>query len=261
MGKYLAIAKNSARSNFTYRANTVTMLISELFSFGVLFYIWFSIYQDGGQIGTYSLSFLIFYYVIGTIAGFMIEIHGVGFSFAQAISEGEFNNYILKPVSVIKQEMAKYLGVSFFNFSVLSLPAIALAIYCLKVFGLKKLLAFLLLSVNAGIIFFFVFFLIGSFAFFFQRIQGFSFAVSFLSYFFAGKLIPLDLLPEYMSRLAGWLPFQYISFIPIMAFRYDFSFSWLLQNYLAGLVWIVFLYAAVKLALSKGIKKYEAIGI
>ncbi|OGF25934.1 hypothetical protein A2227_05530 [Candidatus Falkowbacteria bacterium RIFOXYA2_FULL_47_19] len=261
MRKYWVIMKNRARSGFAYRANTVTMLISESFSFGVLFYIWFSVYGGGGRIGDYTLGFMIFYYALGKIAGFLIEDYGVAYVLAEAISEGEFTNFLLKPVSIIKQEFSRYLGNFVYHLTVFSVIILAMLFYILKQFGGLKLLAFLLLSTNSALIFFFIFFLIGAMAFFFQRIQGLSFLLSLVSIFLAGKYVPLDVLPGAFYRVAGVLPFQYISFIPIMVFKGALDPAWIMRQYLTGLIWILILYVLTKIVLIKGIKKYEAIGI
>ena len=261
MRKYWVIMKNRARSGFAYRANTVTMLISESFSFGVLFYIWFSVYKGGGQIGDYSLGFMIFYYALGKISGLLIEFYGVAWNLAEAISEGEFTNFLLKPVSIIKQELFIYFGNFIYNLAVFSVIILVMLFYILKQFGYLKLLAFFLLSINAALIFFFIFFLIGAMAFFFQRIQGLSFLMSLVSMFLAGKYVPLDVLPGAFYKIAGVLPFQYISFIPIMVFKGALDPAWIMRQYLTGLIWILILYVLTKIVLIKGIKKYEAIGI
>ncbi|MFH0891680.1 MAG: ABC-2 family transporter protein [Candidatus Falkowbacteria bacterium] len=261
MGKYWVIMKNRVRSGFAYRANTITTIISESFSFGVLFYIWFSIYKVGGQIGDYSFAFMIFYYAIGKITGLLIEFYGVAWNLAEAISEGEFTNYLLKPVSIIKQELFIYFGNFIYNLAVFSVIILAMLFYIIKQFGYLKLSAFFLLSVNSAFIFFFIFFLIGAMAFFFQRIQGLSFLLSLVSIFLAGKYVPLDVLPGVFYKIAGILPFQYISFIPIMVFKGEFDSIWVLRQYAAGLAWILVLYVLTKIVLAKGIKKYEAIGI
>lgn len=261
MGKYWVIMKNRARSGFAYRANTITMIVAESFSFGVLFYIWFSIYEGGGQIGDYSFAFMIFYYALGMITGFLIEFYGVAWNLAEAISEGEFTNFLLKPVSIIKHELFIYFGNFIYNLTVFSVLILGVLFYILKQFGYLKLLAFLLLSTNAALIFFFIFFLIGAMAFFFQRIQGLSFLMSLISIFLAGKYVPLDVLPGAVYKIAGILPFQYISFIPIMVFKGALNWSWVWHQYFSGLVWILVLYILTKIVLAKGIKKYEAIGI
>jgi len=76
--------------------------------------------------------------------------------------------------------------------------------------------------------------------------------------FFEGGLMPLDLLPNFVTRINDFLPFKYVVFVPISVFTGRIGFSW--ELFLIPLGWVLFLLFLVKIIYRKGLKKYEGYG-
>ena len=85
----------------------------------------------------------------------------------------------------------------------------------------------------------------------------FYFAIELL---FSGRLVPMTLLPQWMQKVAVYLPFQYTFYFPIVCLTGGISSSDLLFGLCMQLLWILIGIIFVNIVWKSGIKKFTSVG-
>ena len=262
MGKYLKALGNTLQTVLIYRFNSFFFIVSQFLIFGVFFYLWSSIYRQGGQVGGYSLAQMVFYY----LAVSFINIAFGGFDTAKMVGEdireGRLNNFLTKPISYFFYKTSSIAGSMIYSAGV-ALLACGLISWLLSgyfsfSFQAKNLLAFLFLASLGSLVYYLIFYFIGLTTFWLGFVIGFNFVASMIVNFLDGRIIPLDLLPPVFLDISNWLPFKYIVFVPIgvLTGRLPLSFS----LFLVPLGWALSLYVINHFVFKAGLKRYEGFG-
>lgn len=262
MGKYILALLNSVKNSFAYRANSFIMMLSVFFSFGVMYFLWASIYRQGNQIGNYSFNEIITYYIYVTIFE-LLFVNYVAWDIGEEIKNGHLTNVILKPIKYLEYKFAQNLGTLLYR-TILFIPMIALSIFLLRSFMIFPdnqivYAYFFILAILSYVLNFLIYYIIGIFAFWMDDVYGFLFVSLVMISFLQGQWIPLDLLPTWFSTLNNFLPFKYLFYVPvgIVSERIAFDFSIIFIT----LGWIGMLYLIAYLIYKRGLKKYEGYGL
>jgi len=262
MNKYFTVFKNNLQSNFTYRANTFFMLITESLILIIMLYLWVSVYKNNGLVGNYSLRDMVQYYVLTRFLLLTINANDIAWTIGDEIRLGRLNSFLTKPISYLYYNFFYYAG------SVAYRLSLYVVIFALAVFfnflnfnvDAIRLVYFLLSFFMAGGVYFLIFYLVGISTLYFGFVQGFNFTVTMISYFASGSSIPLDVLPQFLQKTINFLPFKFISFVPISIINGKLEDGEILRLIAEGTVWIIVLYIASIILFKRGIKKYEAVG-
>lgn len=262
MRKYLKVLGNNLQTNLIYRFNSFVFLFSQFFIFGVFFYLWSSVYRQGGQVGNYSLAQMVFYYLAVSFLNLVFNVADVAKMVGEDIRQGQLNNFLTKPVDYFFYKTAAVGGrlllnavVALFSCGVISW---FLAGYFGFTFQTQNLLAFLLLAGLGFAVNYLIFYFIGLTTFWLGFILGFNFIMQMISSFLEGSIIPLDLLPVFIANINNWLPFKYAVFVPVAVLTGRLPISPSL--FLVPLGWIAVLYIINRIIFKAGLKKYEGFG-
>jgi ABC-2 type transport system permease protein len=76
----------------------------------------------------------------------------------------------------------------------------------------------------------------------------------------SGRLVPLQLMPEWAQQVANLLPFKWTFWFPIEALVGDLPTDQLLGGLVAQAFWIVVVAIVFRLAFRSAIKRYSAVG-
>jgi len=262
MKKYLAVLKNSFQANLIYRFNFFFYFLSQFISFGILFYIWTSIYYQGGKIGSYELADMIFYYLGAIFIGVVAKGMDVAWQIGDEIRMGQLNAFLLTPINYFWRKFFSFFGGMVFRSFVASLLFIT-GLYFLAEkfnfqFSLAKISSFLFLVFLSYLLNWLIFYIVGISTFWFGFVWALNYSVQVTANFLEGGLIPLDLLPSWLNMLNNFLPFKYIIFVPVSIFTGRLEITW--SIFIIPLVWVLFLYLLAKLLFKVGLKKYEGFG-
>lgn len=261
MDKYLAIISNSIKRNLVYRANSFIMMFSILFSFGIIFYFWSSIYRQGNQVGQYSLNEIISYYFFVTIFELFFSSN-VAWGIADEIKNGQITNNILKPISHLGYKFSQALGSILYRIFLFS-PAVLVVLFLVKDILVSSndkfgYVFFVLFAVLAFSLNFLIYYTVGILSFWIGDGFGFLFACYVAISFMQGQWIPLDLLPKWFLYISDYLPFKYLFFVPVAIVSGKIEVSFLIL--VVAFFWCVIFYLIAKFLYKKGIKKYEGYG-
>jgi len=205
----------------------------------------------GGTIGGLGLSEMITYVAVSWI-GRSFYFNNIGRELARLIQEGEIAVMLVKPFDVHAVMMFEAVGESGFRLLMFTLPIMVVIVPLFGIQGPPDRLLYLWTFVSfwlAMVIYSQINFLLGCLAFGMKNIQGVMRAKMVSMDFLTGVVVPFTFFPDGFQRVMSWLPFQYISYVPVtiylgkrsggdLATALGIQLAWAVGLYLAGrVVW------------------------
>src|SRR3989339_107516 len=135
MKKYLLFFKNSISEALIYRSHIFMLIVSQAISLFVFIFLWKAIYAEGNQIGGYSLSGLISYYILSAIISFVIQGVDVAWRVGDEIRLGNITNFILKPINYFWSTLWIVAGKSFLNLLISFIIVVPIILLSTSFFG------------------------------------------------------------------------------------------------------------------------------
>jgi len=260
MKKYWTIFKVNWQVMLTYRANIVLWFLTAVVQTAFLLYLWIAVYDSGGKIGNYSFQELFTYYVLQLII-YQVATTFISWDIIQEIKDGNFSQYLLKPVNYFKWQFTSNLSFKaaeiVFSISGLIIVVLAAQRYLLMPDSMLTLLHTIVLTILSAILAFLLEFIIGITAFWIINAHNLRMLVSVFNRFFSGSLIPLTLLPGPLIIISQFLPFPFLSYVPVQVYLGKINIG----NAYAGMIfWIIFMAIFAYYYFKLSIKRYEAVG-
>jgi len=261
MKKYLTLFRVNWQKSLQYRFSVVIYILGYSMYISVLLYLWTAIYQDGGKIGNYELPELLTYYLLQLAVNTVIFSY-VSWEIIDHIKDGLFSNFLTKPIHPFRYWLTVDLSGKILEILFITLAIGLMALVVAKHFffppHLIDWLHFFIACFLAIILAFELDFCIGMIAFWLIQVKVFKYMLQTVIFFFAGALLPIDIFPETLHRIAEALPFQYLVFFPVSIYLGKVADPW--PSFLGMIGWIVVLYILAHVLLSRGIKRYVAVG-
>lgn len=261
--KYLAVARTGFQEGLEYRTEFLINLIGWSVRLMISAFLFAAVYQNRDMIAGYSFKDIVTYFLVVQVL--------MTFSFIRAefrictdIQNGDFSNYLVKPISYIgylmiaelsKNFVRSWLGIGLFgiiialiqpeffvNFPYGEIPLILVSI----------LLSFFVNSILTIIIALLSFWVVSA-----HRILFMFFAVLSI---FSGMLIPIQFFPEALQRFLDFTPFPYIFYYPAKMMIQPGGVNETLRIIGAQIIIIAIEYTIMSIMYRIGIKKYEATG-
>jgi len=262
MGKYWAIFKITWQNAVEYRMEFLAHMVLGLITLLVMYFIWSAVFEGRTYLGNYTFSSMMTYLVMVRFLHFVRRTSPVRI-IADEIKEGKISAYLIKPVSYLRWWLAAFLAERIFESILRILMLFVFLILFPKIFNFPGTFNFLVILFFIGIslVLNYLFnLLISLFAFFVTDVRLFRSTVIMACDFFAGSLIPIDLMPGVLKKIGLLLPFQFWIYFPIKLYQGDLT-----QNQIVGgmsllFVWLLIFIFIVKYLWQKGIRTYEAIG-
>lgn len=262
MKKYLTLFRTSWQLALTYRASFLMFFVVSVIQTVFLLYLWFAIYDQGGKIGDYTFQEILTYYLLQFILNGVVSTF-ISWDIITDIKEGRFSNYFLKPIDYFRWQAtinyaSKIVEILFITIGVGIASFFLFRSYVLAPVSGIMLFHVIALTLLATMLSFILEFLIGMAAFWITEAYSFKFLTMTITRFFAGNILPLSLLPAPLITVSQFLPFPYLSYIPVQI--YLGRVTDIGGAYMGIVFWIIFLYFITRLVYRLGIKKYEAVG-
>lgn len=261
--KYFRAYRNSVSAFLQYRLNLGLYAIGHAISLSGLFFLWLAVYDSGGQVGTYSFAEIITYYVLISFLRMTInDAVGAGFQMIEDIKNGLITAFIIKPFNYLLSVWADILGKTTVNF-IFVIPITLLILWGFDFLhilpNIQNTLIFIGFIAIALTLYYLIYALVGTCAFWADNSRNYIYATIVLSNFLNGSLIPLDLFPLWFQTASKYSPFQFLMFVPIQAFLGKIANPVL--TFGGGILWVIILIILLGLLYRLGLKKYEGIGI
>lgn len=227
-------------NTLAYRLRYYTGIVTYFIYVSVYYFIWKAIYAHSASIEGFDFSHMLTYIAVGWIIR-SFYFNNIDQDMAYAVTEGKLAMDLIKPVNPQLMYVAQALGESLFRLGMLTVPT---ALVLLLVYPIRRpasLLHFLGFFAGALLSFFIVAginFAVGTFAIRLKSILGLLRAKYFLLELFSGLLIPISFFPHVLQDIFSVLPFQYISYIPVLIYLGKISGAGILRALAIQAFWV-----------------------
>ena len=207
-------------NTLAYRLRYYTGIVTYFIYVAVYYFIWKAIFEHGQKIEGFDFGQILTYIAVGWIIR-SFYFNNIDQDMAQQVLEGKLAMDLIKPVNVQSMYVAQAFGEAVFRLALLTAPTalVLLLVYPLRwPAGWASFLAFFWSVVLSFFIVAGINFAIGTLAIRLQSILGLLRAKYFLLELFSGLLLPISFFPPAAQKVLAVLPFQYISYVPVLLY-------------------------------------------
>jgi len=240
---YFAFSRIAFLQILAYRLRYFTGIATYMVNVTVYYFIWKALFHHGGEIQGFSFEQMITYVAIGWIIR-TFYFNNIDREMANDIVQGHIAARLIRPVSYQWAMISQAAGESCFRLGMFTVPTalVILAIYpvrapaSLPFFAAFLVALFFSFSIFAGLNF-----MVGTCAVYLNSILGLIRAKYFLVEILSGLVIPVSFFPDPMIKISNWLPFQYISYTPLLIYMGKLQGYDLCRTLFLELSWVVIL--------------------
>ncbi|MEW5976062.1 MAG: ABC-2 family transporter protein [Acidobacteriota bacterium] len=220
LAPYLAFGRVAFLQILAYRLRYLTGIVSYLVNVTVYYFIWKALFRESASIRGFTFSQMMTYVAVGWIIR-TFYFNNIDREIANDVQQGHIASKLARPINYQWMSIAQAAGESVFRMLMFTIPTgvLILLVYPVEapasvltaaVFVFSLLLAFFIL---AGLNF-----IIGTCAVYLHSILGLIRAKYFLVEVLSGLVIPINFFPDELARISSFLPFQHISYTPLMIY-------------------------------------------
>ncbi|ASA24449.1 ABC transporter permease [Paenibacillus donghaensis] len=218
--KYRSIANRSLQNILAYRLSYVMTLLSSFVNLLAVYFLWQGIYNGRESLGGYSWDQMKTYLLVTFLANSILSWYSET-AISAKILDGSVAADLLKPIDFQSARFAETLGSSLLEGT---LGIFLIGCFMMLTPGVKlphspwvyPLFGFSLLAVM--VVKFGVVYLAALLCFWSTGSLGIVWTRIALTNLMSGALVPLAFFPDWLERLALWLPFQSIIHTPTVIF-------------------------------------------
>ena len=258
MGKavrlYWAFARVGFVNTLAYRLRYFTGIVTYFIYVSVYYFIWKAIYAHSASIEGFDFAHLLTYIGVGWIIR-SFYFNNIDQEIAYQVMEGRLAMDLIKPVNIQMMYVARAAGESVFRLALLTVPTalVLFLVYPLRPpASLGHTGAFLVSVILSFLIVAAINFAVGTFALRLQSILGLLRAKFFLLELFSGLLLPISFFPQIFQKMFGFMPFQYISYVPMLIYLGKLNGAGLARAIAIQIFWV-----AILLALGDGLWRWS----
>lgn len=232
-------------NTLAYRLRYYTGIATYFIYVSVYYFIWKAIYANGQAIEGFDFAAMLTYVAVGWIIR-SFYFNNIDQDLSQQVAEGKLVMDLIKPVNIQLMYVSQALGESIFRLGLLTAPtaAILLLVYPVKrPASWTNFWAFLVSGVLAFFIVAAINFAVGTLAIRLISILGLLRAKYFLLELFSGLLIPISFFPHSFQAALNLMPFQYISYVPLLIYLGKIQGRGLWQALGIQVFWVAALFA------------------
>lgn len=259
---YATVSRTAVQEQFQYRAANYMYMIGMVVEPVIYLVVWSVVAEaSGGSVGGYTPGGFAAYYIVWMLVRNMnIVFTPYGWEFR--IREGQLSGMLLRPIHPLHYDLAYFAGWKVIAVLLWVPIAVVLALLFppeLSV-NLAQAATFLVAIWGAYVIRTLLLFVLGMVTLWTTRV-----AALFELYFTAelllsGRLVPLDLMPDWVLAFVDYLPFRSTFGFPIEALVSNLSGPQLVRGLLAQAFWIGFGWVLAMLVWKRAIRRYSAVG-
>ncbi len=263
MRKYAVIFQVAWRRALGYKGAS--------FVFNTLFFInaflniaiWVVVLKSPTYRSEVTFSSLIMYYIVLIFAHQLIQSYTGGMIANEDIKHGNLSTYLLKPFPYLLFIYIIELPWRFVQF-VFSIPIVIVLLYFFHTslsLNANTILIGLLIFPLAYTLSFLIQVFIAQFSFWFDDATGFLNVIEVATLLFSGAGVPLFFFPDFLQKIAAWLPFQYAMFYPVATIANRLSPNVIFVNFMLLIIWVVVLAGLDAVLWKRGLQKFTGEGI
>ena len=217
---YLEFARIGFVDTLAYRLRYYTGIITYFIYVSVYYFIWRAIFVHSSHIEGFDFSQILTYIAVGWIIR-SFYFNNIDQDLATQVTEGTLVMNLIKPVNLESAMIAQALGQSVFRLTLLTVPTALILFLVYPVRRPASLVHFIAFFLSVVFSFFIVAginYAVGTLAVRLKSILGLLRAKYFVLELFSGLLLPISFFPPIFQKALAVMPFQYISYIPVLLY-------------------------------------------
>lgn len=262
--RYIRIFSLYFQNIWAHRGRPLVYIFTYVFNALLFLAFLQSIFQQTNTINNWTLSSVTSYYFLLIIAAAVLMTHVEVPIFRDDIQKGEFAGRLLKPFSYYWQRFNAELPVRVFQgvIGVVIYFLLAFLYHTFFQFHFSLITAFLTIAIIilAYMICFTFKMILGITALWTTEIRGAQELVEILVFLFAGYVVPINLLPGMLEKIAYILPFAYVIYYPIVAIQGKLDIHAFITVIGIQIVWLIILGLLFRVLWKRGLMQYADFG-
>ncbi len=258
---YVTMARVSMLEQFQYRAANYFYMIGMVTEPVVYLVVWSTIAESqGGSVDGYTAGTFAAYYIVWTLVRNM-NIVFTPFGWEERIREGTLSGQLVRPMHPIHYDLGFFAGWKVVAI-VLWLPIAAVLTLIFEPEldpRPQQIVVFSIAIWGAYLIRSFLLWMLGMVTFWTTRVSALFELYFAAELLLSGRVLPLDLMPEWAQDLAAFLPFQWTFGYPITALVGPISDRDLYLGLVAQAGWIAAGALGVSLMWRRAVRRYTAV--
>jgi len=263
------IFKTSVEERLIYRGDFFFSTFVRFLPIITQIFLWQKVYAVGtstevDNLNGYSFQDMVAYYLLVMLSRAFSSMPGLANGIATDIRDGNIKKYIIQPIDLINYLFWHRVAHKLVYYLIAALPFAIVFYLCRSYFpdlpNLEVWIAFLLSLMLGFLVGFLLEALIGLIGFWFLEVSSLLFIYMMFNYFLSGHMIPLDWLPAPIFNAINYLPFKYLAYFPAAVFLEKIPAENLWWEIGVEFVWVLVLFVACRLTLSRGLRRYGAFG-
>jgi ABC-2 type transport system permease protein len=258
---YVQEAKIAIAEQIQYRVSNYMYMVGMVAEPVVYLVVWQTVAaEQGGSVAGITAGGFAAYYIVWTLVR-NINIVFTPYGWEFRIREGRLSAQLLHPLFPIVEDLGFFLGwkpvvvllwlpiaafLSLIFHPVLSPSPLAIVVFAISLLG-----AYLIRSLNQSSV--------GMLTFWTTRVGPVFQLYIAAELLLSGRLVPMQLMPDWVQNLANLLPFQWTFGFPIEALVGNLSTEQLLGGLAAQVFWIVFGSILVRIVWHFAVRRYSAV--
>jgi ABC-2 type transport system permease protein len=247
-----------------YRSHMLLSLIVGPAFYLAQIFIWKAVYTGRESIGGFTLPQMLQYYGTVSVIYYLI-MDFADWNLQMLIRTGKFLTFALRPVSHMFFALAQKVGHRTLGFVFEFVPVwlIFAVIFRIPIIPARPLWA--MLSIALGfLMMFLVDYTVGALAFWLTRTDGIRALFRLFRDVLAGVFIPLSFFPAIFQKVMFFLPFQFITYVPVRVFIGSYELAGisltLAQAVGAQAIAVLSMWGISTLVFRLGIRRYTGVG-
>ena len=241
------------------------MIVPPVAQVAVAYFLWGAIYETRGNemIGSYTFPQMIFYYILVSCV-FQMTRPDMGMILRE-IYEGSLTKFLVYPVSFINFKLSAHaahmtlvaiqmlVGVGIYTLFFDLSSAMPVTAISLTLFAASLLIA--------GYMFFMIMACLELLSFWLESAWALCIMLEFIVNLFGGKILPLDLFPQWLRGITNAMPFRYLVSFPVEVIQGHVSGFDLVLGFGVAVIWCGIFAIIAKLFWEKGSYQYTGTGM
>lgn len=262
LNKYKRLFYNEIQATLAFKANFFAEVFMRSLGFLIMIYLWKAVYAQSGDIAGFTFAELLTYFLLVELFRHFLSVSTFE-EIQEGVREGKISNYLILPLNTLYMYFTRNISKNLITMFFFILPVAALIIFTNIFVGpasLIYLLLSLLMVVIALFTSMFIYTLFGAISFWTVETGNIIWAFNFIVMFFAGKMIPVQFLPDIIQKIMEYTPFVALFNLPASIYLGKYSFEELAIQFAVQLAWAVVLYILLVMVWNRGLKRLELVG-
>lgn len=259
---YAISARTAIIEQLQYRLANLMFMVHVLIEPVIYLVVWSTVAEaQGGSVGGYTAAQFAGYYIVWTLVR-QFNLTLGPYSFNWRIKEGRLAGELLRPVHPVQVDLGYYLGFKVPQ-TLYWLPMGILLWFIFKPEinpELWQVLVFPVVLIFAFLVRFAFMWILGLICFWTEKIDAIFELYFATELLFSGRLVPLEVMPQWAQTVAGYMPFQWTFYFPIEVMLGRVTAAEFPTMLLTQIAWIVAGFTIIQIVWKQGVKRFTAVG-